>query len=49
MKGFTEPLWDTEIYKNERHRYEETALFELMESGRMGWGRNIYGSWLSNH
>ena len=49
MKGFIEPLWDTEIYKNERHMYEETALFGLMESGGMRWGRNIYGNWLSNH
>lgn len=48
MKGFIEPLWDTKIYKNERHIYEETALFGLMESGGIGWGRNIYGNWLSN-
>ena len=35
MEVFIETPWDTEIYKNERHMYEETALFGLMESGGM--------------
>ena len=35
MEVFIETPWDTEICKNERHMYEETALFGLMESGGM--------------